>query len=281
MRKIVICLLLQVFIAMIIYSGCKLSIEDDELETAVTPDVKASGTVINVFLAKTNIQASYINVYRRKAGTDDSVNIGLLFPANVEPVNFTYTFCDELVIKDQNYQYSARYCINGKYIYSGWSSSVKSNESTYTNEDELKYTIASGGQFTYSASNNTLTFSADVNEPAKPSAGYFTAKLGVLSKQTSNVYDINNLVTSNKIAEDSTIQLATLLPASLFDTPLTIAGIVGQREEKVGSKTKYVHWTEPLVLKIDGKAPAAKQITISSGSGSGYDYSRNVIVVVE
>lgn len=274
--------ILMVLFGSLIYTSCKLSIEDDT--TAVTPDAASIGKTINLTIKKYDSGVSYINVYREDTTSGSgSVNIGVIYPAAFNNQVAIY-FKDSLVTKNHVYKYKVRYNMDGNFVYSNWTGGIKA-EDGYDSTDKL--TFFGDNNFSFNSSSGVLRQTNNTNfvNYTDTILSYSTV-LGIRSDAGSKLISVTRsndtppaAPADGKFNPDD-VSLTQNLPSALLNTPLEVVGLIGQLEEKDGSVVKIVHWTEPFPIKIDGSTN--KKITVKAGTNStGHDYSRSVNVIIQ
>ena len=258
--------------------SCNIKIEDSELFDK--PLVNVTAKQVTLIIPKMSNDTDYINVYRRDKQNDKVINIGIIYPDAIENDGKNYSYIDELVKKGHSYDYRTRYHTNGEYFYSEWSDNIeiKTTYNFYADADVLLYKPGSA-YLLYNKDDYSLTITGTITEPsAIPnfSTEYFPMLI-IKSKKATQVFKIPS------IADTYKIPLRTILPLDFMDTPITIEGLVGQKNIYVDpdapddeKEAKTVIWTEPAAIDVQG-AGSEKKITVKSQSGNeGLDYGRKI-----
>lgn len=258
--------------------SCKIKIEDTELFDK--PLVNVTSKQVTLIIPKMSNDTDYINVYRRDKKNDKIINIGIIYPDALENDGKNYSYIDELVKKGHSYDYRTRYHTNGEYFYSEWSDNIeiKTTYNFYADSDVLVYKPGSS-YLLYNKDDYTLTITGTITAPTAITdfSTDFTPMLIIKSKKVTQVFKIPS------IADTYKIPLRTILPLDFMDTPITIEGLVGQKNIYVDASvpddervTKTVIWTEPAAIEVQG-AGSEKKITVKSQSGNeGLDYGRKL-----
>ena len=271
---------LTVLIAILSISvlACNIKIQEEELFDK--PLVNVTTKQVTIIIPKMSSDTDYINVYRRDKQNDKVINIGIIYPEALENDGKNYSYIDELVKKGHSYDYRTRYHTNGEYYYSEWSDTIeiKSTYNFYADADVLLYKPGST-YLLYNRDDYSLTIKGTITAPTAITdfSTDYKPMLIIKSKKATQVFKILD------IANDTKIALRSILPLDFMDTPITIQGIVAQKniyedpsvpdDEKV---TKVVIWTEPASIDVQG-AGSDKKITVKSQSGNeGLDYGRKV-----
>ena len=274
-----------IFIAIlgITFSSCNFKLK--ESNNYNKPDVKVTDRQVTVVIPYINSKTKYINVYRRDKINDEVVPLGVLFhPEALEEDHKNYFFIDESVERTHTYDYSARYCINGKYYYTDWSEEKEIPDSTSFYEDGL-YNFAYTTNSTQllldvnSSGIYSLEFDGSPTAPNFPDASEFKPALIVSSETATQTLLLKS------IADHHNFTLSDFLPSVFLDVDIKIEGIVGQKiiyvDDTVAPadlKIKAILWTQPAAISVDG-ASTDGTINIPSITGTdGHDYSRSVTI---
>lgn len=258
--------------------SCKIKIEDTELFDK--PLVNVTSKQVTIIIPKMSNDTDYINVYRRDKKNDKIINIGIIYPDALENDGKNYSYIDELVKKGHSYDYRTRYHTNGEYFYSEWSDNIeiKTTYNFYADSDVLLYKPGST-YLLYNKDDYSLTITGTITAPTAITdfSTDFTPMLIIKSKKATQVFKIPSIGNGDKIA------LRSFLPLDFMDTPITIEGLVAQKNIYVDASvpddelvTKTVIWTEPAAIEVQG-AGSEKKITVKSQSGNeGLDYGRKL-----
>lgn len=274
-----------IFIAMlgITFSSCNFKLK--ESNNYNKPDVKVTENQVTVVIPYINSKTKYINVYRRDKINDEVVPLGVLFhPEALEEDHKNYFFIDELVEENHTYDYSARYCINGKYYYTDWSEEKEIPVSDIFYDDgaySYAYTTTSAKLIidTPNGANGVYTLEIDgtIDTPTFPAFSGYTPALIVSSETTTQTLLLNSITSgTNKT-------LTEFLPSIFLDTDIKFEGIVGQKiiyddPSSADPKIKQIIWTQPAAIAVDGYNTEGT-INIPSITGiDGHDYSRSVTI---
>lgn len=272
-----------IFIAIlgITFSSCNFKLK--ESNNYNKPDVKVTENQVTVVIPYINSKTKYINVYRRDKINDEVVPLGVLFhPEALEEDHKNYFFIDELVEENHNYDYSARYCINGKYYYTDWSEEKEIPVSNIFYDD---------GAYSYAYTTTSTKLLIDVNSTGKytmefdgtPTPPNFPAFSGyepalIVSSETATQTLLLGSMTTAQILTD-------FLPSIFLDVDIKIEGIVGQKIIYVDDTVpvddriiKSIIWTQPAVIDVDSSSIDGT-LNIPSITGTdGHDYSRSVTI---
>ena len=258
-------------------SSCNISLVDTTLMRK--PDYDTSDKQVTLTIHKINSDTDYINIYRQETGGDEIVR-GLIFPKDAPNNPMTYTFIDSLVKNGKSYKYRVRYHNPKGYYYSEWSSEITIDTilDAYDEADVLTYEDNSA-KFNLDTTDYSLSLTAALIAPSaiQDFSGY-KPMLVISTSTKTQLFEVDN----DFIAANKSISLRGLLPLDFMDTPITISAVLGQKREYFNPTepeeekliTKFLSWTEPLNLKMQGHTDNI--ITVPSQSGAaGYDYSRH------
>ena len=228
----------------------------------------------------------YVNIFRKD--DSDVFNIGQIIPASKNKMQ-TYIFEDALVLNDTEYQYCARFKMNGSYKMTAWSDVVKISQATPVFVDDPK-PEATGCYFSYDKKTGLLSLlpetegiSGSIDLPGSGDFSKFNLGLAISNGEISSVFSLAS-AGSSFTTDSASLSLRMILTSKFFNKPLSLKGVVCQLETKKYEKSddsssalRYtiVQWTAPLEITLKGDVDDSKNFTVEpfASDDENYDFS--------
>lgn len=293
MKKLILLLNLCV-----LFFGCNFTYEPTSLSTAPTVDFNDDSSIdepdrfIIISIPKKITTAKYINVYRQDVTSDSNEeeieNIGIIYPKFVTTEGNAYIFYDPYIYTGHKYKYRVRYADTDAYVYTKWSQEIEAQNGYDEDSQPLAYNAADA-KFVYDKDSYNLKISGTITPPTADIKNFekdFKPMIIVKSEEKTQVFPIES------IEDETKIPLRAILSADFLDKPISIIGIVPQKNIYVGDETKKdadsdsddeeeeekirdtkeIHWLKSTELKINKGAETL--VIPSSAQSSGLDYSK-------
>ncbi|MDE5899107.1 MAG: hypothetical protein K2H09_07605 [Treponemataceae bacterium] len=264
---------------------CVLVSCTDEDKTVRVPDVQLQkNNTVTIALAR-NENAKYINIFRKKDAEDDgaAINIGEIIPTDKDNLT-AYQFVDQYFLKDEKYEYAARYCFSDGYILTGWgtwnSDEPLSGTKSYSWND-----FSPDAYLEYNEETKCLEVCGDdipaVLDSDSKAADDFSIVLVLSYAPDSNTKKTRTFAVNESgeisagLAVGKVINLRSVLPQDFFDKPVSVVGMIGQKVDKSENYT-MLFWSELQELPVkdvDGNVLADITIPFNSSADDMYDYS--------
>lgn len=259
-------------------------------------DVKKSEDSMRINVSVPYIEGmSYVNIFRRD-DYKDIFNIGQIIPAS-KNINASYIFEDNLVFDNIEYQYMARFKVNGSYKTTEWSDAVKLSQDSPIYADDPKPVLSSDDcYFSYDAEAATLTLVPaegnavdSITLPTESDFSKYNLGLAVSTKdgEYSTVFKL--AAAGASYTSDSTpVLLRMILTSNYFNKEIVLKGIVCQlvskkyqNSEEEDSPLRYttVQWTAPreILVKSDDEFIDCFKVTSTASDDENYDFSDTAI----
>lgn len=215
------------FSILLILVSCNFSYEPTNQSSPPTVDYNNKSIVLSI-PKKTNT-AKYINIYRlditEKATEDEEENIqniGILYPQFADTEGTAFIFYDSYIIKNHSYRYMIRYTDLGEYTYSRWSNDIVAKDG-YDSTTQMTYNTSSA-YLSYDSTFYSIKIKGTITPPTvEKFDDDFQPMIIARTAEKTQVFPLQS------IEQDTTIQLRSILPSSFLDTPVTIVGIVPQK----------------------------------------------------
>lgn len=262
-------------------SACKVEVKDPKL--LQKPDIDISDKQVTLIIHKISATTSYINIYRQEItdaeNPSEIVSIGIIYPNSLPPDDKTYRYIDKLVHLKSNYIYRVRYADADGYYYTNWTNAITIEDEfqeAYPQTTNLTYQCPSSTAFIYNESDYKLYLTGALTAPNIENFDNYHPMIIVNNGLKTQVFKISQ----DALTNCTPIALKDHLSSEFMDVPITIDGILSQKDEYVNPDAdpterilKAVYWTEPKWIKINGFSD--NRITIPSvKNNSGLDYSR-------
>ena len=234
---------------------------------------------------------SYVNILRRD-DYKDIFKIGQIIPAT-KIKNASYIFEDNLVFDNRDYQYMARFKVNGSYKTTEWSDAVKLTQNAPIYTDDPKPVLSSDEcYFSYDAETATLALvpaegnpSDSITLPTESDFSKYNLGLAVSTKdgEYSTVFKL--AATGASYTSDTTpVLLRMILTSNYFNKEIVLKGVVCQlvskkyqNPDEEDSPLRYttVQWTAPreIPVKSDDEYIDYFTVTSTASDDETYDFS--------
>lgn len=259
-------------------------------------DVRKSEDSMRINVSVPYIEGmSYVNIFRRD-DYKDIFNIGQIIPAS-KNINASYIFEDNLVFDNIEYQYMARFKVNGSYKTTEWSDAVKLSQDSPIYADDPKPVLSNDDcYFSYDAETAALTLVPaegnavdSITLPTESDFSKYNLGLAVSTKdgEYSTVFKL--AAAGASYTSDSTpVLLRMILTSNYFNKEIVLKGIVCQlvskkyqNSEEEDSPLRYttVQWTAPreILVKSDDEFIDCFKVTSTASDDENYDFSDTAI----
>lgn len=221
------------FSLLLFLSSCNFSYEPINQSSPPTVDYNNKAIVISI--PKKINTAKYISIYRidttENSSNDENENIqniGILYPQFSDTVGAAFIFYDSHILKNHSYKYQIRYTDSDEYIYTKWSNDIIAKDG-YDSTIQMTYDTKNA-YLSYDDTFYSLKISGEIIPPTIENFDEdFKPMLIIKTEEKTQVFPVQS------IEEGSTLQLRGILPSSFLDRPITIVGIVPQKNTYVNS----------------------------------------------
>lgn len=221
------------FSLLLFLSSCNFSYEPINQSSPPTVDYNNKAIVISI--PKKINTAKYISIYRIDTTENSSnneneniQNIGILYPQFSDTVGTAFIFYDSHILKNHSYKYQIRYTDSDEYIYTKWSNDIIAKDG-YDSTTQMTYDTKNA-YLSYDDTFYSLKISGKIIPPTIENFDEdFKPMLIIKTEEKTQVFPVQS------IEEGTTLQLRGILPSSFLDRPITIVGIVPQKNTYVNS----------------------------------------------
>ena len=221
------------FSLLLFLSSCNFSYEPINQSSPPTVDYNNKAIVISI--PKKINTAKYISIYRIDTTENSSdneneniQNIGILYPQFSDTVGTAFIFYDSHILKNHSYKYKIRYTDSDEYIYTKWSNDIIAKDG-YDSTTQMTYDTKNA-YLSYDDTFYSLKISGKIIPPTIENFDEdFKPMLIIKTEEKTQVFPVQS------IEEGTTLQLRGILPSSFLDRPITIVGIVPQKNTYVNS----------------------------------------------
>ena len=221
------------FSLLLFLSSCNFSYEPINQSSPPTVDYNNKAIVISI--PKKINTAKYISIYRIDTTENSSdneneniQNIGILYPQFSDTVGTAFIFYDSYILKNHSYKYQIRYTDSDEYIYTKWSNDIIAKDG-YDSTTQMTYDTKNA-YLSYDDTFYSLKISGKIIPPTIENFDEdFKPMLIIKTEEKTQVFPVQS------IEEGTTLQLRGILPSSFLDRPITIVGIVPQKNTYVNS----------------------------------------------
>ena len=221
------------FSLLLFLSSCNFSYEPINQSSPPTVDYNNKAIVISI--PKKINTAKYISIYRIDTTENSSnneneniQNIGILYPQFSDTVGAAFIFYDSHILKNHSYKYQIRYTDLDEYIYTKWSNDIIAKDG-YDSTTQMTYDTKNA-YLSYDDTFYSLKISGKIIPPTIENFDEdFKPMLIIKTEEKTQVFPVQS------IEEGTTLQLRGILPSSFLDRPITIVGIVPQKNTYVNS----------------------------------------------
>ena len=276
--------LFSAFVFSLLLAAC--SEQDDNnyiIDVKIPESTEAKSIIVSVPYTD---GMEYVNIFRKDK--EDVFNIGQIIPASKNKMQ-TYLFEDNLAVNDVEYQYCARFKVNGSYKITAWSDPVKISQATPVFTDDPRPVI-DNCHFLYDKKTALLSLVSDAEGTdgsiGLPGSGDFSKFSLGLALSNGDVSSIFNLASAGSAytTDSSAIFLRMVLTSKFFNKPLGRKGVVCQLETKKYEKAddsssalRYtiVQWTAPVEISVKGDVDDSGKFTVEqvASDDENYDFS--------
>lgn len=236
-----------------VFFGCKFAESEDLLSA---PSVEVSSLKKGIIISRERLSDStaHVNIYRLNVSTDKVVHIGTIYPEYVS--GSILTFDDVMVYDNIAYKYKMVYVdADGSKYATEWSSSKKAESDLKDTGTTFAYNTASS-VLIYNLTEQTLRLDSAITVPDSSDDTSIDARLAEYSPaivlETSSEAKAFSI---DSVAADTKLLLNNVLPASFYDTPVSVAAIVGKYEEKDSenedANVVRIYWYEPAEIQVN------------------------------
>ena len=221
------------FSLLLFLSSCNFSYEP--INQSSPPTVGYNNKAIVISIPKKINTAKYISIYRidttENSSNDENENIqniGILYPQFSDTVGTAFIFYDSHILKNHSYKYQIRYTDSDEYIYTKWSNDIIAKDG-YDSTTQMTYDTKNA-YLSYDDTFYSLKISGKIIPPTIENFDEdFKPMLIIKTEEKTQVFPVQS------IEEGTTLQLRGILPSSFLDRPITIVGIVPQKNTYVNS----------------------------------------------
>ena len=221
------------FSLLLFLSSCNFSYEPINQSSPPTVDYNNKAIVISI--PKKINTAKYISIYRIDTTENSSnneneniQNIGILYPQFSDTVGTAFIFYDSHILKNHSYKYQISYTDSDEYIYTKWSNDIIAKDG-YDSTTQMTYDTKNA-YLSYDDTFYSLKISGKIIPPTIENFDEdFKPMLIIKTEEKTQVFPVQS------IEEGTTLQLRGILPSSFLDRPITIVGIVPQKNTYVNS----------------------------------------------
>ena len=221
------------FSLLLFLSSCNFSYEPINQSSPPTVDYNNKAIVISI--PKKINTAKYISIYRIDTTENSSnneneniQNIGILYSQFSDTVGTAFIFYDSHILKNHSYKYQIRYTDSDEYIYTKWSNDIIAKDG-YDSTTQMTYDTKNA-YLSYDDTFYSLKISGKIIPPTIENFDEdFKPMLIIKTEEKTQVFPVQS------IEEGTTLQLRGILPSSFLDRPITIVGIVPQKNTYVNS----------------------------------------------
>ena len=221
------------FSLLLFLSSCNFSYEPINQSSPPTVDYNNKAIVISI--PKKINTAKYISIYRIDTTENSSdneneniQNIGILYPQFSDTVGTAFIFYDSYILINHSYKYQIRYTDSDEYIYTKWSNDIIAKDG-YDSTTQMTYDTKNA-YLSYDDTFYSLKISGKIIPPTIENFDEdFKPMLIIKTEEKTQVFPVQS------IEEGTTLQLRGILPSSFLDRPITIVGIVPQKNTYVNS----------------------------------------------
>ena len=221
------------FSLLLFLSSCNFSYEP--INQSSPPTVGYNNKAIVISIPKKINTAKYISIYRIDTTENSSdneneniQNIGILYPQFSDTVGAAFIFYDSHILKNHSYKYQIRYTDSDEYIYTKWSNDIIAKDG-YDSTTQMTYDTKNA-YLSYDDTFYSLKISGKILPPTIENFDEdFKPMLIIKTEEKTQVFPVQS------IEEGTTLQLRGILPSSFLDRPITIVGIVPQKNTYVNS----------------------------------------------
>ena len=221
------------FSLLLFLSSCNFSYEP--INQSSPPTVGYNNKAIVISIPKKINTAKYISIYRIDTTENSSdneneniQNIGILYPQFSDTVGTAFIFYDSHILKNHSYKYQIRYTDSDEYIYTKWSNDIIAKDG-YDSTTQMTYDTKNA-YLSYDDTFYSLKISGKILPPTIENFDEdFKPMLIIKTEEKTQVFPVQS------IEEGTTLQLRGILPSSFLDRPITIVGIVPQKNTYVNS----------------------------------------------
>lgn len=255
-------------------------------------DVRKSEDSMRINISVPYVEGmSYVNIFRRD-DYKDIFNIGQIIPAS-KNINASYIFEDNLVFDNRDYQYMARFKVNGSYKTTEWSDAVTLTQNAPVYTDDPKPILSNDEcYFSYDAETATLALVPaegnaidSITLPTESDFSKYNLGLAVSTKdgEYSTVFKL--AATGASYTSDTTpVLLRMILTSNYFNKEIVLKGVVCQlvskkyqNPDEEDSPLRYttVQWTAPreIPVKSDDEYIDYFTVTSTASDDETYDFS--------
>ena len=221
------------FSLLLFLSSCNFSYEPINQSSPPTVDYNNKAIVISI--PKKINTAKYISIYRIDTTENSSnneneniQNIGILYPQFSDTVGTAFIFYDSHILKNHSYKYQIRYTDSDEHIYTKWPNDIIAKDG-YDSTTQMTYDTKNA-YLSYDDTFYSLKISGKIIPPTIENFDEdFKPMLIIKTEEKTQVFPVQS------IEEGTTLQLRGILPSSFLDRPITIVGIVPQKNTYVNS----------------------------------------------